>query len=197
MHGRDLSTLFTQTKDTSVAPVDHTSSSTEGVYIGEGLPPVPSKLAKKIRAGEFVEMGELLDTKEEGEPECKKRCGRRVVDIFTWLQCFGVYVSIRGVQSPTSILEFMAYMSMIVRVNQEYAGMAWLNYDTLFRKHAALRRDTKWSVINTTIYTRCFTGAPRNPARCGVCGAATHETQDCGEGSSSDMSLERRIENME
>ena len=61
-----------------------------------------------------------------------------MVDIFTWLQCFGVYVSIRGVQSPTAIPEFMAYMSMIVRVNQEYAGTAWLNYDTLFRKHAEI-----------------------------------------------------------
>ena len=31
-----------------------------GVYLGEGLPPVPDKLAAKIRKGEFVEMGELL-----------------------------------------------------------------------------------------------------------------------------------------
>ena len=150
--------------DSPLALGDHASSSTEGVYIGEGLPLVPSKLTRKIRAGEFVEMSELLPEvwtpKEEGEPEYKKRCGRRVVDIFTWLQCFGVYVSIRGVQSPTAIPELMAYMSMIVRVNQEYTGMAWLNYDTLFRKHAALRRDTKWSVINTTIYARCFTRAP-------------------------------------
>ena len=32
----------------------------EGVYIGDGLPPAPTKLAAKIRKGEFVEMGELL-----------------------------------------------------------------------------------------------------------------------------------------
>ena len=88
-------------------------------------------------------------------------------------------------------------MSMIVRVNQEYTGMACLNYDTLFHKHVALRKDTIWSVINTTIYARCFTRAPRNPVRCGVCRAATHEMQDCGEELSQDMSLERRIENME
>ena len=29
----------------------------EGVYVGDGLPPVPAKLAAKIRKGEFVEMG--------------------------------------------------------------------------------------------------------------------------------------------
>ena len=140
---------------------------------------------------------EVWTPKDEGEPEHKRRCGRRVSDIFTWLQCFGVYVSIRGMQSPTSIPEFMAYMSMVVRVNQEYAGMGWLNYDTLYRKHAALKRDTNWSVINTTIYARCFTGAPRNPVKCGVCAATTHATQECVEGLSLDVSLEHRVESME
>ena len=32
----------------------------EGVYVGDGLPPVPPKLATKIRRGDFVEMGKLL-----------------------------------------------------------------------------------------------------------------------------------------
>ena len=156
VHGEDLSTLLAQPKDVPPTPGESAYVSTEGVYIGEGLPPVPAKLARKIRAGEFIEMDELLPEvwtmKEGGEPEPKRRCGRKVLDIFTWLQCFGIYVSIRGTQSPTSIPEFMAYMSMIVKINQEYAGMAWLNYDTLYRKHAALKKDTKWSVINTTIY---------------------------------------------
>ena len=31
-----------------------------GIYIGKGLPPVPPKLAKKIRQWEFVDMAELL-----------------------------------------------------------------------------------------------------------------------------------------
>ena len=30
------------------------------MYIGEDLPPTPSKIAEKIRAREFVEMTELL-----------------------------------------------------------------------------------------------------------------------------------------
>ena len=119
--------------------------------------PLSLRNSRQIRAGEFIEMDELLPEvwtkKERGEPELKRRCGRKVLDIFTWLQCFGIYVSIRDMQSPTSIPEFMAYKSIIVRVNQEYAGMVWLNYDTLYRKHAALKKDTKWSVINTTIYT--------------------------------------------
>ena len=84
----------------------------DGVYVGEGLPPVPSKLAKKIRAGEFIDMGELfpevLLSKEEDEPDAKRRCGKRVTNIFTWLQCFGIYASIKGEKSPGSIPELMA-----------------------------------------------------------------------------------------
>ena len=66
--------------------------STEGVYIGEGLPPVPAKLARKIRAGEFIDMDELLPEvwtmKEGGEPEPKRRCGRKVLDIFYMASVF-------------------------------------------------------------------------------------------------------------
>ena len=77
-----------------------------GVYVGEGLPLVPLKLATKIRSGDYVEMEELLPevgTLEDNSPEPKRQCMRQVLDIFTWLQCFRVYTSIRGVQSPEMI----------------------------------------------------------------------------------------------
>ena len=134
---------------------------------------------------------------EEGELDTKRRCGKRVTDIFTWLQCFGVYVSIRGAQSPESIPELMAYMSLIIRVNREYTGMAWWNYDVLFQKHAALKQDNKWSVINTTLYARCFTGAPKNPVKCETCLATTHETRDCDQWMFPEPSLKSRMESME
>ena len=54
-----------------------------------------------------------------------------------------------------------------------------MQYDVLFCKHAALKSDTKWSVINQTLYARCFMGAAKNVARCELCWAATHETKDC------------------
>lgn len=170
----------------------------EGVYVGEGLPPVPPKLAKKIRAGEFVEMEELLPevcTRGDIEPEAKRR-SRRAHDIFTWLQCFGVYASIRGSHSPQMIPELMAYMSTIIRTSREYAGAEWHTYDTLFRKHAALRRDSKWSVINPTIYSRCFTSAVRNPAKCELCLAVTHNTWDCSQRDPSE-DIETRLRSME
>ena len=46
----------------NLLPLPHHSlkSPADGIYLGEGVPPVPEKLTVKIRKGEFVEMGELL-----------------------------------------------------------------------------------------------------------------------------------------
>ena len=87
-------------------------SSSTGVYIGEGLPPVPQKLAERIRRWEFIDMAELLpefwgltpSAKEpEGKPNPQQTAGRRprrVTDIASWIQCFAVYVGIMAGSSP-------------------------------------------------------------------------------------------------
>ena len=36
------------------------STGSQGVYVGEGLPPVPTKLTAKIKWGKFIEMAKLL-----------------------------------------------------------------------------------------------------------------------------------------
>ena len=171
-----------------------------GVYVGKGLPPVPLKHAKKILSGDYVEMEGLLpevSTLEDDPPELKCLCSRQVSDIFTWLQCFGVCISICGVQLPEVIPKLMAYMTTIIRVHGEYSGSEWRNYDTLFCKLAALRRDTKWSVINPTIYARCFTAATRKPPRCELCLAFSHEIKDCNHQDFAESSIEGQLKGME
>ena len=134
---------------------------------------------------------------EDDAPEPKCCCTRQVSDIFTWLQCFVVYVSIRGVQSPEVISELMAYMTTITKVNREYSGSEWRNYDTLFNKLTALRRDIKWSMINPTIYARCFTAATRNPPRYELCLAFSHDTKDCSQRDIAECSIEGWLKSME
>ena len=93
----------------------------EGVYIGKGLPPVPPKLAKKIRSTEYIEMKELLPevcTQEVSKTEVKQRCLRWAIDFFTWLQCYRVYMSIRGAQFSELIPELIAHMSTIYKSKQ-------------------------------------------------------------------------------
>ena len=56
------------------------ASLSAGIYVGEGLLPVPAKLAEKITRWEFVEMAELLpefwSTPSPKEPSPVPPCGR-------------------------------------------------------------------------------------------------------------------------
>ena len=177
----------------------------DGVYVGDGLPPVPAKLAAKIRKGEFVEMGELLpefwsshrEEDTEGKHEAKVRRSRKVTDIFTWLQCFGSYVSVRAQYTPSLIPELMAYMAAIVRVSQDYAGLAWVRYDAAYRRQAALTGNTHWSTINSTLYTICFTGRATATPRCELCFATTHSTSECAQQGDPDPGIQDRLKAIE
>ena len=70
-----------------------------GAYVGDGMPPVPAKLAAKIRRWEFMEMGELLPKflvgpHKEAEGESARgrpRQARKVTDIFTSVGVDGLH----------------------------------------------------------------------------------------------------------
>ena len=191
---------------TNLLPLAHHSlrSPAEGVYLGDGIPPVPEKLATKIRKGDFVEMGELLpefwsprgDECDSGR-ETKGRRSRKVTDIFTWLQCFGAYVSVRAPPAPHLIPELMAYMATIVRVSQDFSGLAWVRYDAAFRRQAALTANERWSIINSTLYTMCFTGMASSTKRCELCFASTHTEQECAQRGDPDPGLTDRLKAIE
>ena len=76
-----------------------------GIYVGEGLLPVPAKLAERIARWEFTEMAELLpefwtplNPRETSSNPATTQSGTRrkraVTDIATWLQCFATYTSV-------------------------------------------------------------------------------------------------------
>ena len=134
-------------------------------------------------------MGELLlefwsglrDEDAETRREAKVRRSHKVTDIFTWLQCFGSFVSVRAQQAPAVIPELMAYMATTVRVSQDYDGLAWMRYDTAYRRQAALTVDTHWSTINPTLYTVCFTGMAATTSRCELCFVTSHSEKECAQ----------------
>ena len=114
------------------------------MYIGEGLPPVPAKLAERIVRWEYIEMSEMLPEfwmqTMLDEPDSKPAAAhrrRQVTEIFTWIQCFCMYVSTLA-SKHQSMPELMAYIITITRVSQDFAGMAWVRYDAAFRRQAAI-----------------------------------------------------------
>ena len=174
-----------------------------GAYVGEGMPPVPAKLAARIRRWEYVEMGELLpefwigSKAEEGELKIRTRQGQKVSNIFTWLQSYGLYVAVLAPSEPQVIPELMAYMGLILSVSQDYEGLGWVRYDSAFRRQAALTGNKKWSVVNATLFAMNFSGRMAGTKRCELCYATTHTERDCPQGGNSDPDLRDQLRNLE
>ena len=182
---------------------DATLPSPTSVFIGEGLPVVPGRLAERIRKWAFVEMHELLPelltnhNAEEGRERSRARAGRkRTLDINAWLQCFGVFVSVVAKESPEAVPELMAYMGTMIRASQEYEGAAWATYDVGFRRQAAATGQRDWSRVNSSLYAICFTGRARRGQRCELCLSAAHRTAECST-LEEDPDLARRVRAME
>ena len=179
-----------------------------GIYIGEGLPPVPSKLADRIRKWEFVDMSELLPEywgqmslkPAEGPSNAQQppaRRPRKVTEITSWVQCFASYVGVLAGSSPDAVPELMAYLIHIVRVSQDFGGMAWVNYDMAFRRQAATTGNRQWSKINPSLYSICFAGAARCNKRCDLCLSLTHETRDCAMSGEGEQEMGARLSAIE
>lgn len=116
-----------------------------------------TEVAAKIRRGELVEMGEFVEMGEllpeflvsqrednlEGKREQRGRRSWKVTNILTWVKCFGQYAIVWSQHAPHRFPELMAYMGAIVTVSQQYAGLAWMRYDSAFRRQAALTGNTQ------------------------------------------------------
>ena len=141
-------------------------ASEAGTYVGDGMPPVPARLAAKIQRWEFVEMGELLPEfwaglkEPEGGPAKERwaRQGRKVTKVITWVQCFLTYMAVLAPADPMMVPELMAYMGMVVRMAQDYEGLGWVRYHFAFRRQAVLSGNKKWLVVNSTLFTMNFSG---------------------------------------
>ncbi len=175
-----------------------------GVYVGEGLPPVPQHIAKKILNWKYVDMAELLpefwaDPKceEDASKRSQPRRARQVTEITTWIQCYACYVSVLATKFPEAVPELMAYLVTISRVSQDFAGVAWVRYDAAFRRQAAISGNRKWSQINPSLYSLSFTGKAQIVTRCDLCFSTSHATGQCALTSDPDPELPTRIKAVE
>ena len=143
-----------------------------GIYVGEGWQPVPGKLAEKIWQWEFVEMAELLPEQWNVRKDDAGALGRRrkqVTNIDTWLQCFTSYTSVMSRRFPEDVVELLGYMRGVLKACHDFSGLAWVHYDATFRKQAAASGNRRWSGVNASLYSLCFTGKT----------AVAHVASDC------------------
>ena len=67
------------------------------------------------------------------------------------------YASVLGGTNPLVFPELMAYLITISRVSQDFSGLAWVRYDSAFRRQVAITGNKHWSQIIPSLYSICFT----------------------------------------
>ena len=115
------------------------SAPSTSVYIREGLPPVPLKLAEKMHRWDYTDMSEILpefwvpmgnlqhECNPLGQLRTPARCWRKVANIANWVQCFATYVGVLTGISLEAMLKLMGNLVQIVEVSQDFGSLAWVN----------------------------------------------------------------------
>lgn len=185
---------------------DSQSAKLPGLYVGEGLPPVPVKLVEKIHKWEFVDMAEMLPEywgtaqnlrAETAHGNSRPVAKKKVTDIMSWVQCFAVYTSVMASKNPEAVPEMLAYLVCILRTSQDFGGLAWVNYDSAFRRQAAATGNRQWSRVNPSLYSICFAGVARSSVRCDLCLSLDHRSKDCAMVADADPDVGSRLKAVE
>ena len=174
-----------------------------GLFLGDGLLPLPQKLMRRIIALEFVEMRELLPeewlhsvTEESDNHSCCNSAVKKkkapVTNIFTWFQGYASLVGALSTAYPSKVPQFMAYQSMIIRCYKDFEGLAWVQYDHAFHRQAAVSKNLDWSQVNTTLYSLCFAGRAKRSSICAHCLSDNHTSENCPEAPSAPASTPAR-----
>ena len=120
-----------------------TQVETPNSLVGEGFPPLPSKLVKRIEGREFMEMAELLPerllayTSGDDHTKASKSKVKPVTNILDWIQAFGLYVVIILPKQLQRVPDLSEYQALIIDAQQEYQGECWIGYDCTFRQRRA------------------------------------------------------------
>ncbi len=106
-------------------------------------------------------MAELLrDNVELGRREAglggAQPSRKEVLDLLSWIACFGVYASVVADKHPHRVRELWAYQTMLVHEARRCGGKGWQVYDSMFRQQAANNPKVNWSVLNSSLYSTSF-----------------------------------------
>ena len=69
-----------------------------------------------------------------------------------------VYVEIMAGSIPEAVLELIVHLIEILRVSQDFSGLAWVNYDLAFQCQAEATSNKYWSKIHPSLYSVSFLG---------------------------------------
>ena len=160
----------------------------KAVVLSSALPPIIAKLAAKIMSGQFVVMKELLTdnmtlchqleafpTNQHIFTETAKPRLRLPPHVGLLLPA---YVAVLTNDSRTRNL--LTYGRLVVREAQRHSGPGWIEYDRIFRQHAALSPSTVWHELNPSLHTSTVLSYRAGPGKiCGLCHKPDHVAEAC------------------
>ncbi len=164
------------------------------IFLGQGIPSISKKMAKRILSGEYVNFSELppakMKQKQVASPtegnillvqSCELLQNRKAIgDLPTWLQCFGCYMAVITARSPARMPDLLGYMLTIVKASQKYKWPSWVVYDQNFRLEPAEKGMLEWSKVDPSLFSLCFTGqAISAESWCRHCQGLDHGSDQC------------------
>ena len=162
--------------------------------LSDGLPPVPHKLAARILRGEFVDMAELLrynlemqrrssslPSTQTASAATPAKNRREILDVLSWVQCFGTYMAIITSKYPERVRQLLAYQTLIVREARRCGAKGWLAYDFYFRQQVVGDEKADWSKLNQSLYAMTFMaqGERDKGKSCVICLESDHTDEQC------------------
>ena len=82
-------------------------------------------------------------------------------------------------KTPEIVSHRCAYFSTILKASKEYTADLWRLYDFQYRQQAAATNNKDWSVVDTSLFSRCLTGHAKKVSSCSNYGSLKHDTPDC------------------
>ena len=145
--------------------------------VGPGFLPIPHKTVVSVIVGQYVELANLIQLPQEDlsgpvisvdgrivvSPAVKPP--KKITSISQWLQAFAIYSLVMVSYFPGRAIDLLRYQLLILRTAARFSGLAWANYDEAFRRDAAARQLTDWSIMNVELYNfHTAAAAPTEPS---------------------------------
>ena len=112
------------------------SSATSPILLSSALPPIPAKVAEKIKAGQFIDFKELLvdniallqrlselGMTQAGHSLMVSSRLREVQDPLSWVSCFLAFVAAKVDSKETQ--ELAAYEQIIIHLARKHSHLSW------------------------------------------------------------------------
>jgi len=134
---------------------------------------VPQRLHSKIWGGEFVDLKDLLQDREDSgmsftitqngqTPTMSMTLQHKSSPITTfdqWQSAFNMFVAIYSEKFPSETPHLMKYSETIIELSHKVPGKAWLTYDEQFR-YARQAMPISWAELHMELYVKCVTLNP-------------------------------------